>query len=132
VAGAPATLRPRRRRVAPSLRRRAEKRPVYALVRLRESPLLRACAALAFVQYGALIAVLVSGGLGFWAVGTLAFFSLASWFFLFQWYPFLESLMGPEAEEGHGKAIGQVLETTAVLCVAAVHVMLLLTLARMT
>jgi hypothetical protein len=93
--------------------------------------LLRACAALAFVQYGALVALLVSGGLGFWIVGTLAFLSLASWFFLFLWYPFLETLMGPEAEDGWAKSLGHVLETTAVLCVAAVHVMLLLTLARM-
>jgi hypothetical protein len=85
-------------------------------------------AALTFLQYGALLAVLVSGGLTFWMVGTLAFFSLCSWFFLFRWYPFLETMMGPSAEGGTRAAVGQALETLAILCVAFVHVMLLLVL----
>jgi hypothetical protein len=126
VPAAPAPPRSR----APALRRPRprERRPVFALVRLRENPLLRACAILAFLQYGSLIAVLLSGGLAFWMVGTLVFFSLGSWFFLFRWYPFLETMIGPSAQEGGAKAAGLVLETLAVLCVAVVHVMLLLVL----
>ena len=69
----------------------AERRSAFALERFRENLLLRSVAALTFLQYGALLAVLVSGGLHFWMVGTLAFFSLCSWFFLFRWYPFLET-----------------------------------------
>jgi hypothetical protein len=109
--------------------RPAERRPAFALERFRENLLLRSVAALTFLQYGALLAVLVSGGLHFWMVGTLAFFSLCSWFFLFRWYPFLETMIRPSAEGGGARAaLGQVLETLGILCVAFVHVMLLLVL----
>jgi hypothetical protein len=97
-------------------------------VRFRESRLLRACAAVSFVQYGALIAVLLSGALQFWFVGTLALLSLGSWFFLFAWYPFLETMIGPDAAAGRGRTVGQVLEAVGILCVAAVHAILLLLL----
>ena len=109
-------------------RRPRAKPPVFALARLRANPLLRTFAALTFLQYGALLAVLVSGGMQFFLVGTLAFLSLCSWFFLLRWYPFLETMIGPASPGGTRTAVGQVLETLAILCVAFVHVMLLLVL----
>jgi hypothetical protein len=131
VPAAPALRPPRPRRRAPrdpARPRPPERRPAFALERLRENALLRGCAALTFLQYGALLAVLVSGGLQFWMVGTLAFFSLCSWFFLFRWYPFLETMIRPSPGGGTRATLGQVFETLAILCVAFVHVMLLLVL----
>ncbi len=109
----------------------------FARSRLRRSPVLKACAALAFVEYGALAMWAVFGrsseqagrsGVWFAAAGWLALCSLGSWFFLFLWFPYLQTLQGMERGDGSALRIGRVLETFAIACVAVVHVMIALTL----
>lgn len=111
-------------------------RAAFALSRLRRSPVLRACALLAFIEYGALTVVAVFGGRrseaptgGFFPfAGWLAICSLGSWFFLFAWFPFLQWLQREETGDGSALALGRVLETVAIGCVAVVHAMLALIL----
>jgi hypothetical protein len=102
----------------------------FALTRLRKSRVLQASAVLAFVDYGALIMLAAKKRpdgffvLPAWMALFLALMSVSSWFFMFWWYPFLESLIGPAAEEGRSKAVGKILESLAIGCVAVVHAML--------
>ncbi len=109
----------------------------FARSRLRRSPVLKASAALAFVEYGALAMWAVFGrssahagrsGVWFATAGWLALCSLGSWFFLFLWFPYLQTLQGMERGDGSANRIGRVLETFAIACVAAVHIMIALTL----
>jgi hypothetical protein len=110
----------------------------FALARLKRSWILRGCAALAFLEYGALAFLAVFGaklrpqvfrdGLNFSLAGWLALCSLGSWFFIFRWFPFLETLQAKETGDGSALAMGRVLETFAILCVAFVHVMLAMVL----
>jgi hypothetical protein len=94
----------------------------FALTRLRKSRVLQASAVLAFVDYGALIMLAAKKRPdGFFVLPAM---SVSSWFFMFWWYPFLESLIGPAAEEGRSKAVGKILESLAIGCVAVVHAML--------
>jgi hypothetical protein len=111
----------------------------FVLSRIRRSPVLRACGVLAFVEYGALTVWAIFGkssatgpsrvGVWFPMAGWLALCSLGSWFFLFLWYPFLQSLQNQE-ERGDGSTpwVGRVLEIFAIGCVAVVHLMLALIL----
>ena len=111
----------------------------FALSRLRKSPVLKTCAVLAFLEYGALAVLAVFGNQlrpGHWRDGTnfslpgwMAICSLGSWFFIFAWYPFLESLQAKESGDGHATVMGRVLEGFAIGCVALVHGMLALILA---
>ncbi len=111
----------------------------YAVSRLRRSFVLRGCAALAFLEYGALVIVAVFGekmpkgvlkdGSSFPLAGWMALCSLGSWFFLFAWYPFLRTLHAEAPAEGGTLTLGRVLESIAISCVAVVHVMLAVVLA---
>jgi hypothetical protein len=110
----------------------------FGASRLRRSWVLRGCAALAFLEYGALAVVAMFGralrpdlfkdGLNFSLAGWLALCSLASWSFLFAWFPFLRTLHARDTGDGSALAMGRVLETFAISCVAVVHVMLALIL----
>ena len=115
---------------------RATRRRVaqFALSRLRASLVLRVCAMLSFLEYGALAMLAVLGaklrpdvwkeGTNFSLAGWMALCSLGSWFFLFAWFPFLESLHAKERGDGSATAMGRVLESFAIGCVDAVHGML--------
>jgi hypothetical protein len=104
----------------------------FALTRLRQSRVLQVCAVLSFVDYGALIMLAAKRAsahaeqfvLPPWMALFLALMSIASWTFMFGWYPFLESLIGPGTTEGRSKSVGRILETLAIGCVAVVHAML--------
>lgn len=110
----------------------------FALARLRASRVLRWCALLAFVEYGALVVLAVfgarlrpasaTGGTNFQLAGWLAFCSLASWFSIFAWFPFLDSLQRRESGDGAALRLGRTLEVVAIGCVAVVHAMLAWTL----
>jgi hypothetical protein len=99
---------------------------------------LRACAALAFLEYGGLAFVAAFGktlrphffkdGLNFSLAGWLALCSLGSWFFIFRWFPFLQTLEARESGDGSAVAMGRVLETFAIACVVIVHVLLAMVL----
>jgi hypothetical protein len=98
---------------------------------------LRGCAVLAFLEYGALAAWAVFGrsrvegsraGVWFPVAGWLALCSLGSWFFLFLWYPFLETLQAKETGDGSATRTGRVLEGFAIACVAVIHGMIALTM----
>jgi hypothetical protein len=119
-------------------------RGAFVLSRIRRSIVLKACGMLAFVEYGALLVWGVFGkvhgqpeaiprtGRWFPMAGWLAVCSLASWFFLFLWYPFLQSLNGKDNGDGSALRLGRILEAFAIGCVAVVHVMLLLILIEAT
>ena len=99
----------------------------FALKRLRESRVLQVCAGLSFIDYGALVVLAVKQRpvvMPGWMALFMALMSIASWYFMFGWYPFLESLIGPGTSEGRSKAVGRVLESLAIGCVAVVHAML--------
>ena len=124
-------------------RRRAAIRPRqiadFAISRLRASPVLRACALIAFLEYGALVFLAVFGarmrpdfwvgGTNFQLAGWLAICSLGSWFSIFAWFPFLETLQGKESGDGAALRMGRTLEVLAIGCVVFVHGMLAWTLA---
>lgn len=94
------------------------------LRRMKTSWILKACAVAAFMGYGGLIALLLAGKLRFGTAGTVAFLSLASWFFLLWWYPVLERTKRRLGEDPGRAAIGTVLEWIAVSCVVLVHVLM--------
>jgi hypothetical protein len=117
-------------------------RSQFILSKLRQSPVLKTCAVLAFFEYGALAIWAVFGrapaasasdkkqlGMWFGMASWLAICSLSSWFFLFLWYPSLQLMEGKEGE-GDGDGIlsglrmGRVLEIFAIGCVALVHAIL--------
>jgi hypothetical protein len=117
AARAAAAVRPARRRIVD-----------FALSRIRQSRALQVLGAAAFVEYGALATLHVFGPnrrMPFELVGWMFLCALGSWFFLLAWYPFLETLMGPDADDNpRNKNLGHVLEAVAMGCVAAVHAML--------
>lgn len=102
----------------------------FAVSRLRKSRVLQGCAVLAFVEYGALAAWAVLGGSGFYFATALwlALCSLASWFFLFLWFPSFQTLRGKDTGDGRLTRIGRACERFAIVCVAMVHVLIALTL----
>lgn len=126
-----------------STSRRSSSRPreiaAFAIARLRASPVLRACALVTFLEYGALVFLAVFGarlrpdfwieGTNFQMAGWLAICSLGSWFSIFAWFPFLQSLQGKENGDGSAMLMGRTLEVLAIGCVAVVHAMLAWTLA---
>ena len=93
------------------------------LRRLRTSWILRISAIAAFLGYGGLVALLLAGKIPFGLGGTVALLSLASWFFLFWWYPVLERTRTLD-DDPRRQAIGTVLETIAIGCVVLVHVLM--------
>ena len=95
-----------------------------ALRRLRESLLLRVCAAAAVMGYGGLIALLLARRMHFGMAGTVALLSLGSWFFLLWWYPVRERTFGRPDASGHRAAVGNLLEAVAIGCVVCVHVLM--------
>lgn len=116
----------------------------FAISRLRRSWVLQGCAALAFLEYGALVVLAAFGatlrpdlfrapkhdtGGNFALAGWLALCSLGSWFFLFLWFPFLRTLTSGKPSDASALTMGRVLESIAIGCVAFVHVMLAAVLA---
>ncbi len=92
--------------------------------RLKDSWVLRSAAYLAFMGYGGLVALALAGKMELTQAGVLAVLSLASWFFLFWWYPVKEKTLARlEAEPGH-QALGWALETFGVGCVVLVHLLM--------
>lgn len=106
----------------------------FVIARIRRSRLLQGSAALAFLEYGALVIVAVFGphlprrtfhdGTNVSFAGWLALCSLGSWSFLFAWFPFLESLLAQERGDGSALRMGRWLEGFAIGCVVFVHAML--------
>ncbi len=117
VAEVRAAVRPARRRLVD-----------FALSRIRQSRVLQALAVAAFVEYGAVAMLHVfaekSRRIPFELMGWMVLCALGSWFFLLAWYPFLETLMGPDSEDPRHRGVGRVLEGVAMACVGAVHLML--------
>ncbi len=84
-----------------------------------------------FVEYGALLFLAAFGGrlrpnlgqdgVNFQLAGWLALCSLGSWFSIFAWFPFLESLQSREGGDGAAVWMGRTLEIFAISCVAVVH-----------
>jgi len=109
-------------------------RKAFVLERLRRSRVLQASAMLAFLEYGALAILAVFGTRMrpalFPLAGWLAVCSLGSWFFLFAWFPFLESLFAKDTGDGSALRVGRALEVVAISCVAFVHAMLAVILVR--
>jgi hypothetical protein len=115
------------------------RRGAYVVSRFKKSAVLRGTAMLSFLEYGALAMLAVLGatlrpnvwkdGANFHLAGWMAFCSLASWFFLFAWFPFLETL--ESSDRGDGAAtLGRVLEKLAIGAVVVVHATMALILAR--
>jgi len=127
---------PSPRRRTPAHRRRLTD---FAIARLRASPTLRACALVAFLEYGALAFLAMFGaklrpdfwldGSNFQLAGWLAICSLGSWFSIFAWFPFLETLQGKDSGDGAALRMGRTLEVLAIGCVVVVHGLLAWTLA---
>ncbi|MDJ0973348.1 MAG: hypothetical protein QNJ98_02665 [Planctomycetota bacterium] len=97
----------------------------YALQRLKASLPLQICMAVAFLCYGALVFLVVSNRINFESAGIVVLFSLASWFFLFWWYPVLERTQEALAGDPRRAWIPRALEIFAILCVVIVHALLL-------
>jgi hypothetical protein len=118
---------------------RPVRREVYVVSRLKKSRILQGCAMLSFLEYGALAMLAVLGrtlqphrwvdGSNFQLAGMLAFCSLGSWFFLFAWFPFLQTLESSDKGDG-AMAIGRVLEALAIGAVAVVHGVMAMVLYR--
>lgn len=98
----------------------------FALQRLRESWILKGSAIAAFMGYGGLIALVLGGKLGFSEAGMVALLSLASWFFLFWWYPVMQRTQERLGEDPSRAAIGPLLESIAIGCIVIVHVFMAL------
>jgi hypothetical protein len=118
---------------------RPVRRGAYAVSRLKKSRVLQGCAMLSFLEYGALAMLAVLGaklhperwtdGSNFHLAGWMAFCSLGSWFFLFAWFPFLQTLESSEQSDG-SVAMGRILESLAIGAVAVVHATMALILIR--
>lgn len=118
---------------------RPARRGAYAVSRLKKSRVLQGCAMLSFLEYGALAMLAVLGakmhperwtnGSNFHLAGWMAFCSLGSWFFLFAWFPFLQTLESSDRGDG-AQTMGRVLEKLAIGAVAVVHALLALILVR--
>jgi hypothetical protein len=98
----------------------------YALSRLKASILLRICAVTAFMAYGGLLALVLAGKLSFGHAGVVALLSLASWFFLFWWYPIMERTIQALGDDPRRRAVGGILEWIAIACIVVVHFLLAL------
>jgi len=109
-------------------------RKAFVLERLRRSRVLQGCAMLAFLEYGALAILAVFGTRMrpalFPLAGWLAVCSLGSWFFLFAWFPFLQTLFEQDRGDGSAFRVGRALEGFAISCVAVVHALLAMILLR--
>ena len=103
---------------------RRPRRVEYALRRLRENRVLQATAALSFMCYGGLIALVLSGQLPFVFAGTIAMISLLTWVFLFWWFPILEQTIRATARMPGKAWIGRSLEAFAIGCAALAHVLM--------
>ena len=118
---------------------RPVRRGAYAVSRLKKSRVLQGCAMLSFLEYGALAMLAVLGaklrpevwkdGSNFHLAGWMAFCSLGSWFFLFAWFPFLQTLEASDRGDG-AATMGRVLEKLAIGAVAVVHALMALILVR--
>ena len=107
--------------------------------RIKRSVVLQGCAMLSFLEYGALAMLAVLGaklrpdfwkeGSNFHLAGWMAICSLGSWFFLFAWFPFLQTLESTDRSDG-ALAMGRVLESLAIGAVAVVHAVMALILVR--
>lgn len=97
----------------------------YGLKRLKASWPLQICMAVAFLCYGALAFLVVSKRTTFESAGIVVLFSLASWFFLFWWYPVLERTNQALAGDPRRAWIPRALEIFAILCVVIVHALML-------
>jgi hypothetical protein len=102
----------------------------YALSRIRASRVLQASMVAAFMSYGALGFLLVSGrlraalggrGLEFVVASIVVLLSLASWAFLLLWYPALQRIEAEVRRDRVRPWMGRVLEIFAIGCVAVVH-----------
>lgn len=101
----------------------------YALTRLKASWPLQVCMAVAFLCYGALVFLVVSNKISFTSAGVVVLFSLASWFFLFWWYPVLETTTEAFAGDAGRQWIPRALEIFAIVCVVVVHALMLVIVA---
>jgi hypothetical protein len=131
---------PERMSESPVVPGRANPLPEFGLQRLRASRLLQACLVVAFICYGALVSLLVAGRIHshaetaqaeFYLTSLLAMLSLASWGFLFLWFPALERVQRFNARDPKRAWVGRVLEGFAVACVAIVHVLLAITVVHL-
>jgi len=104
----------------------------YALHRLRESRVLQVCAVASFLCYGAIPYLIyarrenLSGGLTLPQAFVLLLMSLASWSFLFWWYPVFERTLKVIGDSRRARTLARVLEGLAIACVAVVHALMAL------
>ncbi len=102
----------------------------FGLRRLRANPFLQGCLVVSFLCYGGMIALLLTKklderptryGSAFVLASVVSILSLASWFFLWLWYPALEQT---RKATGRRPWIGIALEGFAIGCVAVVTLMM--------
>jgi len=87
---------------------------------------LKACAISAFMGYGGLIALVLADKLHFVQAGLVALLSLASWFFLFWWFPILQKTQDRLGPEPSRRFLGQLLESVGLSCIVIVHLLMAL------
>jgi len=109
----------------PSLRVGKSRLRNFTLGRVRASLPLQVCMCVAFVCYGALVFLAISKRLEFATAAVVVLMSLASWSFLFWWFPVLERTQKHLAGTPERAWIPRALEIFATLCVAVVHVLML-------
>ena len=96
----------------------------FALQRLKASLALQACMAVAFLCYGALVFLVVMGQVELFNAAIVVLLSLASWFFLFWWFPVLERTEQALKDDPQRGWIPRALEIFATVCVAVVHILM--------
>ncbi len=101
----------------------------FGLRRVRASWLLQVSMAVAFIGYGAIVFQVLWSHEGrsvmpFWMGGSVILLSLASWFFLFWWYPVLERTLKVIGDDRQRQWIPKTLETLAIGCVVVVHALM--------
>ena len=96
----------------------------FALRRLKANPLLQGSMVMAFVGYGGLIALTLARPSFFGTAAKVALMSLASWCFLFWWYPVLERTLVALGDDPRRQWIGKALEAVAITCVLLVHALM--------
>jgi hypothetical protein len=96
----------------------------FALQRVKASLPLQICMAVAFLCYGALVFLVVSGEVELPSAAIVVLLSLASWFFLFWWFPVLERTQLALKDDPGREWIPRALEIFATLCVAVVHILM--------
>ena len=97
----------------------------FTLKRVRASLPLQVCMCVAFVCYGALVFLAISQKLQVATAAVVVLMSLASWYFIFWWFPVLERTQAHLAQDPSKAWIPRALEVFATLCVAVVHVLIL-------